>query len=1087
MTRLPLLLLALWLGLLTGLPSAGAASGSEARLAEIETLAERLQGRADIPGLSVVIVQDGETVYNRSFGYADLEQRRPADGQTIYELGSNSKALTALAVMRLQAEGRLSLDDPVTDYIPWLRLAYKGEPQAITLAQLLHHTSGIPFASIGTLPPTAGEGAAETTVRSLLGRPLASEPGSRYEYATINYAVLGLVIQTVTGQSFADYMASAVLEPLGLRDTSAIVPADPARLAQGYKGRFTRPSPYDPPAYEGNAPSGYILSTPGDVARWLELLTGAELPAGFAPEWLAATLQPDRTVAPSAAGASYAAGWEVYQDGAGYYAHEGSNPTFSSFIAFRPGERSGVAVLANRNSETTAMIGESVLELWLGEEPPVAGPDLFKRADTFAVALLVILTPAALVILVYIGLTLRELGRGARQPQRRPARWLGALLGRLAAAAIAAAALYWLPEVIGLGLSWHFVEVWLPQTVLLAVWLLAAVIALYLLYSLLLAWFPRPRDRSLLQPVALALMSGLGNAMIIFVINETFVRSDNLTSGLLAYFGLAVLMYVVGQRYIQSMLVRLTNQFVYEKRMELAGKLLETDYAHMERMERGRLEATLSSDTEEISSSIGLVVTGGTNVVTLLCCFAYLGIMNVYALLLSLAIIAILAGIYYVAGEKANQLFEETRDIQNRFFGYIADLLRGFKELALSRSRRREFREAMDESCETFRDKRTGAQMRFVHVFIIGETLFVLVIGCVVFLFPAIFKQMDQDMLRSYVFVFLYMTGPVNQLLDSLPQIALIRVSWGRVKRLIQEVDERRRSQTTELAAERAASPAGAIASVAAAGPEDDPPEHGALSASPTSTRQDSSTQQAAALMHLLASSSPSHAPSELSTVSADDGAAPLELTLQDVVYRYPEDAEGRRPFAVGPVDCTFRGGEVAFITGGNGSGKSSLAKLITGLYRPDEGRILLNGRVASEEELRESFTAIFADFHLFDALYGIDTSGREAEIEAYLRLLELQDKVAVQDGSFTTTRLSTGQKKRLALLVAYLEARPICLFDEWAADQDPTYRRLFYEQLLPQMKARGTCVIAITHDDAYFDTADRVIKMDTGQLVETP
>jgi len=1035
MTRLPLLLLALWLGLLTGLPSVAAAAelGGEARLAEIETLAERLQERADIPGLALVIVQDGETVYNRSFGYADLEQRRPADGRTIYELGSNSKALTALAVMRLQAEERLSLDDPVTDYIPWLRLAYKGVPQTITLAELLHHTSGIPFASIGTLPPTAGEGAAETTVRSLLDRPLASEPGSRYEYATINYAVLGLVIETVTGQSFADYMASAVLEPLGLRDTSAIVPADPARLAQGYKGLFTRPSPYDPPAYEGNAPSGYILSTPDDVARWLELLLGAELPAGFAPEWLAATLQPDRTVAPSAAGASYAAGWEVYQDGAGYYAHAGSNPTFSSFIAFRPGERSGVAVLANRNSETTALIGESVLELWLGEEPPVVGPDLFKRADTFAVALLVILTPAALVILVYIGLTLRELGRGMRQPQRRPARWVGALLGRLAAASIATAALYWLPEVIGLGLSWHFVEVWLPQTVLLAVWLLAAVIALYLLYSLLLAWFPRPRDRSLLQPVALALMSGLGNAMIIFVINETFVRSDNLTSGLLAYFGLAVLMYVVGQRYIQSMLVRLTNQFVYEKRMELAGKLLETDYAHMERMERGRVEATLSSDTEEISSSIGLVVTGGTNVVTLLCCFAYLGIMNVYALLLSLAIIAILAGIYYVAGEKANQLFEETRDIQNRFFGYIADLLRGFKELALSRSRRREFREAMDESCETFRDKRTGAQMRFVHVFIIGETLFVLVIGCVVFLFPAIFKQMDQDMLRSYVFVFLYMTGPVNQLLDSLPQIALIRVSWGRVKRLIQEVDERRQTQPTE------------------------------------------------ASMHSLASSSPS----ELSTVRADERAALLELTLQGVVYRYPEDAEGRRPFAVGPVDCAFRGGEVAFITGGNGSGKSSLAKLITGLYRPSEGRILLNGRVASEEELRESFTAIFADFHLFDALYGIDTSGREEEIEAYLTLLELQDKVAVQDGSFTTTRLSTGQKKRLALLVAYLEARPICLFDEWAADQDPTYRRLFYEQLLPQMKARGTCVIAITHDDAYFDTADRVIKMDTGQLVE--
>ncbi|MFS0723492.1 cyclic peptide export ABC transporter [Paenibacillus sp. 1P07SE] len=1032
--RLPLLLLAGWLCWLALAVPAAAATPAMAsdRLAAIEEFVQRQMDKAEIPGLAVVIVQDGQTVYNRSFGYADLEERRPASSDTLYELGSNSKALTSLAVMRLQAEGRLSLEDPVTDYIPWLELTYQEEPREVKLGHLLYHTSGIPFASIGQIPPSAGDDAAETTVRSLLGQELDSEPGSRYEYATINYAVLGLVIESATGQAFADYMDTAILQPLGLDATVAGVErADPGQLSQGYKGRFTEPAAYNPPLYEGNAPSGYILSTPDDVARWLELLLGGELPDGFDPAWLEATLTPDRTVAPSSSGASYAAGWEVYQDGAGEYAHTGSNPAFSSYMAFRPGEGAGVAVLANRNSDMTPLIGQSVLQLWLGKEPPVPGQDLFKRADTFAVALLIILTPAGLIILAYTILALRDIVRGLRPPEPRWVKWLTALAGRGAAAAVAAAALYYLPPVIGLGLSWHFVEVWLPQTVLLAVWLLAAVIGLYLLYSLLIAWFPRRQDRSLLQPVVLAVMSGFGNALIIFVINESFVRSDNLTSGLVAYFGLAVLMYVVGQRYIQSMLVRLTNQFVYEKRMELAGKLLETDYAHMERLERGRVEATLSSDTEEISSSIGLLVTGGTNVVTLLCCFAYLGIMNVYALLLSLVIIAVLAGIYYLVGEKANLLFEETRDIQNRFFGYIADLLRGFKELSLSRARRAGFREAMDESCETFREKRTDAQMRFVHVFIIGETLFVLVIGCVVFLFPAIFEQMNSDMLRSYVFVFLYMTGPVNQLLDSLPQIALIRVSWGRVKRLIREVDERRREYESDDA--------------------------GRLSA--TGDKPAVSDQ-------------------------ADQSLPGIEL--RGVVYRYPGETGGSSRFAVGPIDCAFRSGEVTFITGGNGSGKSSLAKLITGLYRPDEGGILLEGHPAAPEELRESFTAIFADFHLFDALYGIDTTGREARIAEVLRLLELDDKVAIEEGSFSTTSLSTGQKKRLALLVAYLEDRPFCLFDEWAADQDPGYRRLFYEQLLPELKAQGKCIIAITHDDAYFDTADRVIKMDTGRLVRS-
>jgi ABC-type siderophore export system fused ATPase/permease subunit len=136
------------------------------------------------------------------------------------------------------------------------------------------------------------------------------------------------------------------------------------------------------------------------------------------------------------------------------------------------------------------------------------------------------------------------------------------------------------------------------------------------------------------------------------------------------------------------------------------------------------------------------------------------------------------------------------------------------------------------------------------------------------------------------------------------------------------------------------------------------------------------------------------------------------------------------------------------------------------------------------QKSLSENYTTIFSDFYLFDKLYGIEYEGKKEEIQRYLEVLQLDKKVKVEDGKFSTTKLSTGQKKRLALLVAYLEDKPIYLFDEWAADQDPEFRLFFYNALLTELRERGKCVIAITHDDQYFNLADKFIKMDMGKNV---
>jgi putative ATP-binding cassette transporter len=209
----------------------------------------------------------------------------------------------------------------------------------------------------------------------------------------------------------------------------------------------------------------------------------------------------------------------------------------------------------------------------------------------------------------------------------------------------------------------------------------------------------------------------------------------------------------------------------------------------------------------------------------------------------------------------------------------------------------------------------------------------------------------------------------------------------------------------------------------------------------------------------------------------------PLRLTLLGVTHNYTQhNDEGQ--FAVGPVDLTIEAGKTLFIVGGNGSGKTTLAMLLLGFYKPDAGQIVLNGVVVDEVNLsfyRQRFSAVFADFYLFEELLDTDIPEVRERARAYLEKLRMTRNVRVTGNRFSTTALSTGQRKRLALVSAYLEDRPVYVFDEWAADQDPTFKKIFYTILLPELKALGKAVVVITHDDAYFSYADEIIKLENG------
>ena len=208
------------------------------------------------------------------------------------------------------------------------------------------------------------------------------------------------------------------------------------------------------------------------------------------------------------------------------------------------------------------------------------------------------------------------------------------------------------------------------------------------------------------------------------------------------------------------------------------------------------------------------------------------------------------------------------------------------------------------------------------------------------------------------------------------------------------------------------------------------------------------------------------------------------EIRIDKVTFNY-KDKDEKVLFHLGPIDLSIKSGEIVFLVGGNGCGKSTLLKLLSGLYYPSSGALYLDDDVLSKPiypSYRELFSLIFADFHIFDRLYGfgeVDTK----KVNDLIKLMELDKKTQYVDGKFTETNLSTGQRKRLALIAAFLEDKPIYMFDEVAADQDPEFRAYFYNELLLDLKKRGKTVIAATHDDKYFHVADRVLKMEYGKI----
>lgn len=965
----------------------------------------RLMHKGKIPGLAMVLIKDTQQVI-RYYGYANLQDKTPVNQRTLFEIGSCTKAFTALALAKLVQEGSIKLDDPVTKYLPWFKVEYKKKSAVVTIQQLLHHTSGIPWHTISNIKPLEGRDALEKTVRTLIGQKLEHRPGKVFEYATINYDALALVIQKVSKQPFEHYLQEQVIDPLGLSNTRIGQASIPQDKAMGHKLGFFRPRPYAAPSFAGNNAAGYVVSNATDMAKWLEFQMG--LRASPLYDLAKFTHQRDERVGLHGQ-ASYAAGWEISLSGNGEINHSGYNPAFTAYVAFQPQKRLGLVLLSNTASNYTAYIGERMMKVVAAEElgktydPGDGGDEAYSMAS-------VILTLFILCVCIYLVWICRDIFRGKRNYAGLHKQLLFRLFYSFLIPVPFLFALYIMPEAMA-GFNWDSIFVWTPFSLQWCLWLLGGALGLGMLaYGVSMIFPDRNKFKGKVPLLLLmGIMAGLCNMLTIILITSS-LDNDVELKYLIFFYGIIALFYLLGRRYVQINLIRFSRGATYELREQLLGKIMSTSYQRFEKIEKGRIYTAINDDIGVIGESSNLFISLVTSIITATGAFIFLASVAFWATMITLLLIFLITIIYYICGQTTNIYFEQARDTQNRFMTLLGGMVEGFKELSLQHGKKLEYKTEIANAANLYRNKIVTASIRFVNVFLIGESLLIVLLGVVAFGFPKIFPAIETQTIRNFIVILLYLIGPVNSILGSVPAIIQVRVSWKRIKQFLTEIP---------------------------------------------------------------------------ANLDLNETPPPIEnvvnnIQIKHLVFQYKND---HGPFRVGPISFEAEQGEIVFIIGGNGSGKTTLAKLLLGLYEPDSGEVRVNGKVVPPGLLGEYFSAAFSPVFLFEKIYNINLEGREAEIQHYLRVLDLEDKVQISKNAFSTLNLSGGQRKRLALLLCYLEDAPIFLFDEWAADQDPEYRKFFYRILLPEMRMKGKIVIAITHDDHYFDVADKIMKMDQGKL----
>jgi len=515
--------------------------------------------------------------------------------------------------------------------------------------------------------------------------------------------------------------------------------------------------------------------------------------------------------------------------------------------------------------------------------------------------------------------------------------------------------------------------------------------------------------------VVAGIVAGIGNTLMLGFVNNGLANRSSDMMGRLVLSFIVVCAVVAGSRFLsQDLMARFAQRNLRDLRMKLGRRVLSSPLRAQEEIGANRILAVFTEDVPAIANAVNAIPAICTNVVIVIGCLIYLGMISGRLLLGVVGFIIVGVITCQVPIGKAMRYMNNVRETNDMLLKQLKAMTEGSKELKIHRNRREAFlAKLFSPTTESLQRNNVISNSIFNAVNSWAQTLIFVLMGLIVFV-PFAWTKLEPLQLTAYILILLFMIGPLLIVMSSIPAFSRAKISFAKLADLDLSLDK--------FAAE----------------------------------------------------------------ADADVNTAATEwrnLTLTQVKHSY---GDGDHNFVLGPIDLNLRSGELVFLTGGNGSGKTTLAKVITGLYVPESGTLSFNGELvtdANRDTFRQHFSTVFSDGFIFETLLGLDQPELDQEAKDYLAQFQIDHKVQIKDGVLSTIDLSQGQKKRLALLTAYLEDRPIYVFDEWAADQDPQFREIFYYQLLPGLISRGKTVIVISHDDRYYHVADRIISLDYGKI----